>query len=76
MKTNKINLGDLIFILFYKYGGEVKGSTTLQKLIDIVRLDSGLEVDVNYSPYDNGDFSPEVNDIIQVYLDNWGKAED
>lgn len=70
MKSKKINLGDLIFILFYKYGGEIKGSTTLQKLIDIIRLDSDLEVDVNYSPYDYGDFAPEVNDIIQVYLDN------
>lgn len=70
MKTKKINLGDLIFILFYKYGGEIRGSTTLQKLIDIIRLDSDLEIDVNYSAYDYGDFSQDVNDVIQVYLDN------
>ncbi len=70
MKLKKINLGDLIFILFYKYRGEIKGTTRLQKLIDIIRLYSDLEVDVNYSPYDYGDFAPEVNDIIQVYLDN------
>jgi len=70
MKTKKINLGDLIYILFYKYGGEIKGITTLQKLIDIIRLDSGIEVDVNYSPYDYGGFSQEVMDVIQVYLDN------
>ena len=77
MKTKKINLGDLIFILFYKYGGEIKGSTNLQKLVDIIRLDSDLEVDVNYSPYDYGDFSQEVYDVLQVYLDNsWLKKEE
>ncbi len=70
MKLKKINLGDLIFILLYKYGGEIKGSTTLQKLIDIIRLDSDLEVDANYSPYDYGDFTTEVDDIVQVYQDN------
>ncbi len=70
MKTKKINLGDLIFILFYKFNGEIKGSTTLQKLIDIIRLDSELEVEVNYSPYDYGDFSPEPNDVVQVFIDN------
>ena len=64
MKLKKINLGDLIFILLYKYGGEIRGSTTIQKLIDIVRLDSELEVDVSYSPYDYGDFAPEINDVI------------
>jgi DNA-binding MarR family transcriptional regulator len=70
LKLKKINLGDLIFILFYKYGGEIKGSTTLQKLVDVIRLDSEFEVDVNYSPYDYGDFATQVNDIIQVYQDN------
>ncbi|MEJ2251422.1 MAG: hypothetical protein P8Y70_04140 [Candidatus Lokiarchaeota archaeon] len=70
MKSKKINLGDLIFILIYKYGGEIKGSTTLQKLIDIIRLDSELEIDVDFSPYEYGDFSQQLNDTIQVYLDN------
>jgi len=70
MKLKKINLGDLIFVLLYKYGGEIRGSTTIQKLIDIVRLDSELEVDLSYSPYDYGDFAPEINDVIQVYQDN------
>lgn len=77
MKSRKINLGDLIFILFYKYGGKIKGSTRLQKLIDIIRLDSDLEVDINYSPYNYGDFSQEVNDTIQVYMDNsWLEREE
>ncbi len=70
MNNKKINLGDLLFILFYKYGGEIRGITTLQKLIDIVRLDSDLEVDVDYSPYEFGDFSPQTNDVIQVFIDN------
>lgn len=70
MKTKKINLGDLIFILFYKFKGEIRGSTTLQKLVDIIRLDSELEVDVNYSPYDYGDFSQQTNDVVQVFIDN------
>lgn len=70
MKTKKINLGDLIFILFYKFNGEIRGSTKLQKLVDIIRLDSELEVDVNYSPYDYGDFSQQTNDVVQVFIDN------
>lgn len=77
MKSKKINLGDLIFILLYKYGGEIKGSTTFQKLIDIIRLDSDLEVDIDYSPYEYGDFSQEVNDTIQVFIDNdWVMKEE
>lgn len=76
MRIKKINLGDLIFILLYKYGGKIRGSTTLQKLIDIIRLDSELEVDVEYSPYKYGDFSQQVNDTIQVFLDNsWVQKE-
>lgn len=76
MKTKKLNLGDLIFILFYKYGGEIRGTTTLQKLIDIIRLDTDIEVDVDYSPYEFGDFSPQTNDILQVFIDNsWIKSE-
>ena len=70
MKPKKINLGDLIFILFYKFNGEIRGSTKLQKLVDIIRLDSELEVDVNYSPYDYGDFSQQTNDVVQVFIDN------
>ena len=70
MKSKKINIGDLIFILLYKYGGKIEGSTRLQKLIDIIRLDSDLEVDVDYSPYEYGDFSQEVYDTIQVFSDN------
>ncbi len=70
MKNKKINLGDLIFILFYKFNGEIRGSTTLQKLIDIIRLDSELEVDVDYSPYEFGDFSLQPNDVVQVFVDN------
>jgi len=70
MRNKKINLGDLIFILFYKFNGEIRGSTSLQKLIDIIRLDSELEIDVNYSPYDFGDFSPQSNDVVQVFVDN------
>ena len=70
MKSKKMNLGDLIFILFYKFNGEIKGRTTLQKLVDIIRLDSELEIDVNYKPYDYGDFSQQINDVIQVYIDN------
>jgi len=70
MKNKKINLGDLIFILFYKFNGEIRGSTKLQKLIDIIILDSELEVDVDYSPYDYGDFSPQPNDVVQVFIDN------
>lgn len=70
MKNKKINLSDLIFILFYRYGGEIKGSTTLQKYIDIIRLDSDLEVDVEYKPYHYGDYSQQVSEIVQVFLDN------
>jgi DNA-binding PadR family transcriptional regulator len=76
MKTKKVNLGDLIFILFYKYGGEIRGNTTLQKLVDIIRLDSNIEVDIDYSAYEFGDFSPQLNDILQVFIDNsWINSE-
>jgi uncharacterized protein YwgA len=70
MEDKKINLGDLIFILFYKYGGKIKGSTKLQKLIDIIRLDTDLKVNIEYSPYKYGNFSQQVNDTVQVFLDN------
>jgi len=70
MKKTKINLGDLIFILFYKFGGSIRGSTTLQKLIDIIRFDSDFEVDVKYDPYNFGDFSQEIVDVIHVFVDN------
>jgi len=70
IKSKRINLADLIFILFYKYKGEIRGITTLQKLIDIIRLDSDLDIEIDYSPYNYGDFAPEVNDVIQVFLDN------
>ncbi|HME50697.1 MAG TPA: hypothetical protein VKM55_00635 [Candidatus Lokiarchaeia archaeon] len=70
MGKSKINLGDLIFILFYKFNGMIRGSTTLQKLIDIIRLDSEFDVDGKYDPYNFGDFSQDVVDVLNVYVDN------
>lgn len=70
MKKRKIKLSDLIFILFYKKNGKIVGSTKIQKLIDIIRLDSEFEVDAKYDPYNFGDFSIEIVDLVNVYIDN------
>ncbi|MFX1257377.1 MAG: hypothetical protein ACFFAN_05940 [Promethearchaeota archaeon] len=70
MISKKINLGNLIFILFYQNNGVISGLTRLQKLIDIIRQEGEFIVESDYSPYDYGDFSQNVADVLQVFMDN------
>ena len=65
----KIELSDLILIILYILKGKISGKTKLQKMIDIFRLDSDLDVKVSYEPYRFGDFSDDIENVIGVLED-------
>ncbi|MHA1757719.1 MAG: hypothetical protein ACTSVV_13170 [Promethearchaeota archaeon] len=66
----KIELSDLILIILYILNGKIYGKTKLQKMIDIFRLDSDLDVKVSYEPYRFGDFSDDIENVIGILEDN------
>jgi len=65
-----VELSDLILLILYKAGGKLSGKIRLQKLIDLFRLDSKIDVDVKFEPYRFGDFSDDIVNIAGILCDN------
>lgn len=65
-----MELSDLIFVLLYYSEGKIVGRTRIQKMIDLMRLDTKIPVKILYEPYRFGDFSDQLVKVLGILADN------